>query len=81
MKKKRKRQKRNIEEKKYELKNFIPNNNFDLVIKIENCKGIVKDEQKTEEDNGLYILLFSLREKYIEENVVSEESIEDNEDE
>ena len=69
------------EEKKYELKNFIPNDNFNLVIKVENCKGIVKDEPKTEEDNGLYILLFSLREKYIEEDVVSEESIEEFEDE
>ena len=62
-----------IGERNYEFKNCIPNDKFELVIKIDNCKGIVQDNPKTEEDNGLYILIFSLREKYIEEDVVSEE--------
>jgi hypothetical protein len=62
-----------IMERHYQFKNYIPNDKFELVIKIDNCKGIVQENPKTEEDNGLYILIFSLREKYIEEEVVSEE--------
>ena len=65
--------KEEIIERHYQFKNYIPNDKFELVIKIDNCKGIVQENPKTEEDNGLYILIFSLREKYIEEEVVSEE--------
>ena len=61
----------------YEFQNYIPSNDFELEIKVDNCKGIVEDEPKTEEENGLYILIFPLRKRKIEEDVISSESEED----
>ena len=66
-----------IDKKEYEFKNYIPNNNFILKIKVENFRGIVEDDPKAEEENGLYILVFPLRKKEIEEEVVTEEDDED----
>ena len=68
-----------LNENVYELQNYIPNNYFILEIKVENSKGIVNDEPKTEEENGLYILIFTLRKKNVEEEVISGES-DENED-
>lgn len=67
-----------ISERNYEFYNYIPNNEFEFEIKVDSTKGIVKDDPKTEEENGLYILIFSIRKKIIEEEVDSDE---DNEDE
>ena len=66
-----------LTEREYLFKNYIPKDNFDLAIKVENIKGIVNDDPKTEEENGLYILIFTLRKKSIEEEVISGESDED----
>lgn len=66
-----------IAQKEYEFKNYIPNDNFELKIKVDNSKGIVNDNPNTEEENGLYILIFSLRKKSIEEEVISGESDEE----
>ena len=66
-----------INRKEYEFKNYIPSNNFILKIKVENFRGIVEDDPKTEEENGLYILVFSVRKKEIEEEVIEGESDED----
>jgi hypothetical protein len=67
-----------IIERNYEFKNYIPKGSFELEIKVKNSLGIVSDElPKTEEINGLYILIFSLRKKNIEEEIVSEETDED----
>jgi hypothetical protein len=72
--------KQKIIERNYEFKNYIPKSNFDLEIKVKNSLGIVSDEPpKTEEINGLYILIFSLKRKNIEEEIVSGES-DENED-
>ena len=68
-----------LNENVYEFQNYIPNNYFILEIKVENSKGIVNDEPKTEEENGLYILIFTLRKKNVEEEVISGES-DENED-
>ena len=68
-----------LNENVYEFQNYIPNNYFILEIKVENSKGIVNDEPKTEEENGLYILIFTLRNKNVEEEVISGES-DENED-
>jgi hypothetical protein len=72
--------KQKIIERNYEFKNYIPKSNFDLEIKVKNSLGIVSDEPpKAEEINGLYILIFSLKRKNIEEEIVSGES-DENED-
>ena len=68
-----------LNENVYEFQNYIPNNYFILEIKVDNSKGIVNDEPKTEEENGLYILIFTLRKKNVEEEVISGES-DENED-
>ena len=68
-----------LNENVYEFQNYIPNNYFILEIKVENSKGIVNNEPKTEEENGLYILIFTLRKKNVEEEVISGES-DENED-
>ena len=73
--------KKKIFERNYEFCNYIPNNEFEFEIKIDSSKGIVKDDPKAEEENGLYILIFSIRKEIIEEEVVSEENNEEeNED-
>ena len=66
-----------IDKKEYEFKNYIPSDNFNLKIQVENFRGIVEDEPKIEEQNGLYIFVFSLRKKEIEEEVISAEGDED----
>ena len=72
--------KQKIIERNYEFKNYIPKSNFDLEIKVKNSLGIVSEEPpKAEEINGLYILIFSLKRKNIEEEIVSGES-DENED-
>ena len=64
-------------EEEYITKNYLPSNNFTLEVKIDKCKGIVKDNPVAEIDNGLYILVYSLMETHIEEQVVSAESEEE----
>lgn len=72
--------KQKVIERNYEFKNYIPKSNFDLELKVKNSLGIVSDEPpKTEEINGLYILIFSLKRKNIEEEIISGES-DENED-
>lgn len=66
-----------ISERNYEFYNYIPNNEFEFEIKVDSSKGIVMDDPKTEEENGLYILIFSIRKKINEDEVVSDESNED----
>ena len=56
-----------IVEKKYEFQNYVPVNEFNIEIKIDNNRGIIKDvEPKIVEENGLYILIYQLKEKHIE---------------
>ena len=64
-------------EEEYITKNYLPSNNFTLEVKIDKCKGIVKDNPMAEIDNGLYILVYSLMETHIEEQIVSAESEEE----
>jgi len=72
--------KQKVIERNYEFKNYIPKSNFDLELKVKNSLGIVSDEPpKAEEINGLYILIFSLKRKNIEEEIISGES-DENED-
>ena len=66
-----------ISQREYEFKNFIPADYFDLEIKIDNRNGIVNDEPKAEEENGLYTLIFPIRQNNIEEEVISGESDEE----
>ena len=66
-----------IEEKKYVSKNYIPGNEFDLEIKVDNEKGFLGDNPVLTEENGLYILTYTLRANNKEEEVVSGESDED----
>ena len=69
-----------IDEKNYEFQNYVPGNEFNIEIKIDNNRGIIKDiEPKIVEENGLYILIYQLREKHIEEDVISEDTEEEEE--
>ena len=64
-------------EEDYECKNYIPGNSFVLEVNIDKSKGIVNNNPEAEMDNGLYILIYSLMESHIEEEIVSAESEED----
>ena len=66
-----------IEERKYVFKNYNPGNKFDLEIKVGNEKGFLGDNPVLTEENGLYILTYTLRANNKEEEVVSGESDED----
>ena len=66
-----------ITEKKYEFSNYIPQDEFELYLKVDNSKGIINDDPKIVQECGLYTLIFSLRKKNFEEEVVSDESEED----
>ena len=66
-----------MSQREYEFKNFIPADNFDLEIKIDNRNGIVNDDPTAEEENGLYTLIFPIRQNNIEEEVISGESDEE----
>ena len=65
-----------VTEKNYVSKNYLPGNEFSLEIKVENDKGFLGDPTVLEE-NGLYILLYSIRAKNVEEEVISVEGSED----
>jgi len=66
-----------IEQINYISSNYIPQNNFQLEIKVENIQGIVNDDPEIKEDNGLYTFIFSLKKIYIEDDVISVEGDED----
>lgn len=64
-------------QREYEFKNFVPADDFELEIKIDNRNGIVNDDPTAEEENGLYTLIFPIRQNNIEEEVISGESDEE----
>ena len=66
-----------IVEREYVSKNYIPGNEFNLDFKIGNEKGILGDNPDSSEENGLYILTYTLRANNKEEEVISGESDED----
>ena len=69
---------KDIEQKQYISKNYIPGNEFDLELKIKNSKGFL-NEPSLEEINGLYILNYTIRETQIEDEIKIEEAAEDEE--
>ena len=69
---------KDIEQKQYISKNYIPGNEFDLELKIKNSKGFL-NEPSLEEINGLYILNYTIRETQIEDEIKIEEAGEDEE--
>lgn len=69
--------KKGVIEKNYEFNNYIPAKEFNLEIQMDNKNGIVNNEPKPEEENGLYTLIFPLRENNIEEEVIEGESDEE----
>ena len=66
-----------IVEREYVSKNYIPGNEFNLDFKIGNEKGFLGDNPDSSEENGLYILTYTLRANNKEEEVISGESDED----
>ena len=69
---------KDIKQKQYISKNYIPGNEFDLELKIKNSKGFL-NEPSLEEINGLYILNYTIRETQIEDEIKIEEAAEDEE--
>ena len=65
-----------IEKKIYISNNYIPGDEFDLEIKVGNEKGFL-DEPILEDENGLYILTYPVKEKNREEEIIEEEGGED----
>ena len=66
-----------ILDREYVSKNYIPGNAFYLELKINNEKGFLGDNPIVTEENGLYLLTYTLRSNNKEEEVVSGESDED----
>ena len=66
---------KDIEQKQYISKNYIPGNEFDLELKIKNSKGFL-NEPSLEKINGLYILNYTIRETQIEDEIKIEEAAE-----
>lgn len=67
-----------IKKKTYEFSNYLPGNEFELKLKIENSKGIVNNNNPQKEiECGLYTLIFSLYKRKIEEEFVNDESEEE----
>ena len=60
----------------YISNNYIPGNEFDLEIKVGNEKGFL-DKPILDEENGLYILTYPVKEKNREEEIIEEEGGED----
>lgn len=69
-----------VKEKEYLFNNYSPGNDFQIEIKVENNRGIIKDmKPNLVEENGLYIFIYELREKHTEEEIISEDSEEEDE--
>jgi hypothetical protein len=69
-----------LKEKEYLFNNYSPGNDFQIEIKVENNRGIIKDmKPNLVEENGLYIFIYELREKHTEEEIISEDSEEEDE--
>ena len=64
------------EKGEYVAKNYLPGNEFNLEIQVKNEKGFL-NEPTVEEENGLYILTYVIRENNKEEDIPSEEGEED----
>ena len=61
-----------IPEREYIEKNYIPGDKFSLEIEVGNEKGILSGEPITNEENGLYTLIYTIGSKNREENVQEE---------
>ena len=67
---------KSYEKSEYVAKNYLPGNEFNLEIKVKNDRGFL-NEPTVEEENGLYILTYVVRENNKEEEILSEEGEED----
>lgn len=63
-----------IPERQYISNNYNPSNEFNLEIKVGIDKGIIEEKYNDKEENGLYIITYTIRSKNKEEEVVDEGS-------
>ena len=63
-----------IVEREYIDDNFTPGNVFYLTIEVGSDKGFIDENPILDEENGLYTLIYTLRRSNREEEVISEES-------